>query len=116
MLSSQQQTLIVTVPVTEVKYVLHQKPGSPESLRVDYYAGLLKAASEWVCIGHDGYPRQRAESWWRVRSKIDHMPSTAKEALEWLRYDQRILRQPAAVILSKAGKYPQIISHQWEHA
>jgi DNA repair protein RadD len=112
-LSSQRESMFDTVPVTEVRYVLHIKPGSPQSLRVDYYAGMLRTVSEWVCLSHEGYARQKAEMWWRARTKIDHIPGSAEEAIEWLRYDQKILREPEQIVVAKAGKYPTVLGYKW---
>lgn len=111
---SQQQDEFETVPVTEVRYRLHQKEGSPNSVRVEYFDGILKKATEWVCLSHSGYARQKATVWWMVRSKIEAIPESAEEALEWLNYDESILRVPSTVTISKAGKYPTVVSHQWE--
>ena len=113
-LSSQQETMFETVPVTEVRYRLHQKEGSPASLRVEYYDGILRKASEWVCLSHQGYARIKAESWWRTRSTIDAIPGSTDEALEWLDYSDAVLRKPAQIIVTKSGKYPTIVSYQWE--
>ena len=113
-LSSQQATF-VEYPVTEVRYQRHQKPDSTDSLRVEYYDGLMRVASEWVCLSHEGYARKKAEAWWAMRTKIDAIPGNTEEAIEWLEYDDQILRRPAAVIVSRAGKYPTVISHQWSH-
>jgi DNA repair protein RadD len=113
-LSSQKQTMFTTVPIDEVRYRLHEKPGSAPSLRVEYYAGMLRVASEWVCLSHEGYARKKAESWWTIRSKIDAVPGDVDTALEWLEYDSEILRKPAAIIINKSAKYPAIVSYQWE--
>jgi DNA repair protein RadD len=113
-LSSQKEAMFDTVPVTEVKYRLHEKPGSPPSLRVEYYDGMLRQASEWVCLSHPGYARRKAEMWWTARTRIDAIPGTAEEALEWLEYDGRILRAPAAIVLTKGAKYPTVVSYHWE--
>lgn len=113
-LSSQKETLFHTVPVSEVRYRVHTKEGSPPSLRVEYYDGMLRAASEWVCFSHQGYARTKAESWWRQRTTIDAIPGNTDEALEWLDYSDAILRKPAAIIISKSSKYPAIVSYQWE--
>jgi DNA repair protein RadD len=112
-LSSQRETMLETVPIDSVRYCRHQKEGSPPSLRVEYYGGMLRIASEWVCLSHQGYARKKAESWWTTRSKIDAIPGDVEAAIEWLDYDEGILRQPAAIIVSKAEKYPQIVSYQW---
>lgn len=113
-LSSQQDSMFLTVPVTEVRYKMHHKEGSPPSLRVEYYDGIMRAASEWVCLSHQGYARTKAEGWWRQRTTIDAIPKTTEQALEWIEYSDAILRKPAAVIVNKSAKYPTIVSYQWE--
>jgi DNA repair protein RadD len=37
--------------------------------------------SEWVCIEHEGFARQKAEAWWRQRSQYE-VPASIDEALE----------------------------------
>lgn len=113
-LSSQKENLFETVPVTEVRYRLHHKEGKPPSLRVEYYDGMLKKAAEWCCLSHEGFARTKAEKWWQQRSKIDAIPGSTEEAIEWLEYDQSILRAPEAIIITKAEKYPSIVSYHWE--
>jgi DNA repair protein RadD len=113
-LSSQKENLFETVPVTEVRYRLHHKEGKPPSLRVEYYDGMLKKAAEWCCLSHEGFARTKAEKWWQQRSKIDAIPSSTEEAIEWLEYDNSILRAPEAIIVTKAEKYPSIVSYHWE--
>jgi DNA repair protein RadD len=113
-LSSQRETMFETIDVDDVRYRLHAKQGSPDSLRVEYYDGLLRVASEWVCLSHEGFARKKAEQWWRTRSTIDAIPQTTTDALEWLDYSTAILRKPAAVIVNKASKYPTIVSYQWQ--
>ena len=113
-LSSQRESMFDTLEVTEVRYRLHDKPGSPPSLRVEYYDGVFRVAAEWCCLSHDGFARVKAERWWMQRSRIDAIPSSTMEAIEWLEYDERILRQPSAVTITKSGKYPSIVSYQWE--
>lgn len=113
-LSSQRDGMYDVVPVGEVRYRLHRKDGSPPSLRVEYYDGMMRAASEWVCLSHEGYARKKAEQWWHTRSKIGAIPGTADEAIEWLDYDDKILRRPSAVVVSRQGKYPSIVGYQWD--
>ncbi len=115
-LSSQKETMFETVPITDVRYRLHQKEGKPPSLRVEYYDGLLKKAAEWVCLSHAGYARTKAESWWRQRATINAIPSNTDEALEWLEYSNEILRKPSEIVVNKSSKYPTIVSYQWGNA
>jgi hypothetical protein len=70
LLSAQQQAVNTWHDVTRVEYKLHRKPGKPDSVRVDYYDGLLCVASEWVCFEHGGFARQKAEQWWIRLTKI----------------------------------------------
>lgn len=113
-LSSQQETNFEVRPVSEVRYKLHVKPGSPTSLRVEYYDNLIRVASEWVCLGHEGFARKKAERWWTQRTTIDAIPGDAEQALEWLEYSDAILRQPASIVVTKKDKYPQIVSYHWQ--
>ena len=112
-LSAQRDSMFVTVPVTEVRYRLHRKDGSPPSLRVEYYDGIMRAASEWVCLSHQGYARTKAEVWWKQRTTIDAIPRDTDQALEWLDYSDAILRTPAQIVINKAAKYPAIVSYNW---
>jgi DNA repair protein RadD len=113
-LSSQKESMFETLQVTDVRYRIHRKEGSPPSLRVEYYNGLIRQASEWVFMSHDGYPRRRAEAWWNARRAINAIPGSTEEALEWLEYSDQILRKPSAIIMTKQEKYPQIVSYHWE--
>ena len=113
-LSSQVEEMFEACPVTEVCYRLHRKEGSPPSLRVEYYEGLTKVAQEFVCLGHSGFARMKAERWWMQRATIDAIPANAEEAMEWLDYSDAILRQPSSVTVTKQEKYPRIVSYSWQ--
>jgi DNA repair protein RadD len=71
--------------VQDVFYSVHTKRGAgddvPKSLRVDYKIGWHKYQSEWVCLEHDGFARQKAVAWWKKRSH-DPVPATAQEAVD----------------------------------
>jgi DNA repair protein RadD len=71
--------------VDEVFYAVHVKrdapPDAPRTMRVDYKIGFQTYVSEWVCFEHQGYPRQKAEIWWRTRSD-EPVPGDAEEAVE----------------------------------
>jgi DNA repair protein RadD len=71
--------------VQEVFYSVHSKRGAgddaPKSLRVDYKVGWHKYQSEWVCLEHEGFARQKAVAWWMKRSH-DPVPATAQEAVD----------------------------------
>ena len=61
-----------TYPIDRARYARHQKPGSPDSLRAEYWCGLRIAACEWVCLDHQvGFARAKAERWWAQRNPTD---------------------------------------------
>lgn len=110
---SSQKPAFEIIDVTDVEYRLHHKAGSPDSLRVDYKAGFLTVASEWVCPAHPGFARKKFEQWWSARQLIDAIPADTDEALEWLNYDKGILRKPMAIVTMKEGKYRKVCSYHW---
>ena len=96
--------------VSRVDYKLHQKEGKPDSMRVDYYGGLLRVASEWVCFNHVGYARQKAENWW-MRREQKSMPSGTQDALEWLEFHD--IEEPARIATRKNGKYTEVKDYEF---
>ena len=88
--------------VRDVDYLRHRKPGAPDSLRVDYLVGA-KVVSEWVCVEHTGYAREKAVAWWRLRG-ADPPPDSVDEALA----RAAELRSPAEAVLVRDGKYHRI--------
>ena len=71
--------------VRDILYSVHTKkdapPDAPQTMRVDYRLGLDYWVSEWICFEHTGWPRRKAEQWWRQRSP-DPVPDTAEEAVQ----------------------------------
>ncbi len=71
--------------VRDVSYSVHTKRGAPadapKTMRVSYCVGLNHWQSEYICVEHKGFARQKAESWWRRRSP-DPVPDTAERAVE----------------------------------
>lgn len=70
--------------VMDISYSVHTKrdaaPDAPQSMRVDYRLGLSQWQSEFICVEHSGYARQKAEAWWSQRSP-DPVPDTAEQAV-----------------------------------
>jgi DNA repair protein RadD len=92
------------VPVTSVSYARHDKPGKPPSLRVDYWSGLTHH-SEWICIEHQGYPRQKAASWWANRAQGLPLPRRVDEAIAC----SAKLRCPSEIAVRPSGRYTEIV-------
>ena len=110
---SDQLPAVRAVEVTEVRYRKHLKAGSSDTLRVEYWADLNCIAKEWVCLSHQGFARRKAERWWQERSNIPHIPSSTQDAIDWLAYDEHILRRPIQVMVDTTQKYPSVIGYAW---
>jgi DNA repair protein RadD len=97
--------------ITKVGYAMHRKEGKPDSLRVDYYSGLMRVASEWVCFNHVGYPKQKAQDWWLKRDKM-FMPSGTQVALEYLQAQK--ISEPIRIATRKNGKYTEVKQYEFD--
>ncbi len=99
--------------VAEVSYHVHYKRNDPTaapSMRVDYRSGFASNFSEWVCLEHTGYARQKAEQWWRRRSN-EPVPDTVDEAVD-LASSGALAPTLAITIERKAGeKYDRVVGH-----
>lgn len=90
----------------ELRYSRHTKIGAPDSLRVDYYAGMRIVAREWVCLEHPGYVRTKARLWWkRYAGHHAEPPLTIDEALDRVAE----LAVPKEILVDETQKYPEII-------
>jgi DNA repair protein RadD len=98
------------VPVMNVAYRQHNKPGKPPSMRVEYTCGLAQHR-EWVCVEHGGLPREKAVRWWRRRLPGSRVPTTAAEAIKRA---ERELPKPAQIAVKPSGKYTEIVDVWFE--
>ena len=96
------------VPVVDWQMRRWEKPGSPDSIRVDYLAGLNRY-SEWVCPEHEGYAGQKAAEWWSWHGGSAPFPKTAGEALA--RQDE--LSMPAMIAARPRGRYFDIVGRSF---
>ncbi len=95
------------VDVDKVTYRLNPgKADKPDTMRVDYFCGLARH-SEFICIEHSGYPRQKANQWWNRRNRYDcGLPDVVKDALK--RTDELIV--PSQIQVKPNGKYTEIVA------
>ena len=100
---------IVKYDVTNVTYAIHKKDGSPDSLRVEYWAGLNIVAREWVCIEHGGFAGEKARGWWWKRSRME-CPGSTVSALGMT----DALHHPSTITVNETGKYPEIVRFEFE--
>ncbi len=93
--------------VSHVIYNLHEKIGSPPSIKVTYFCGLFQF-HEWVCLEHAGGASKKARDWWRQRH-AEEPPPTTHQALQKISQ----LRMPARISVHVNLKYPQVLSSEY---
>jgi DNA repair protein RadD len=101
--------------VQQVRYGVHYKrnagPEHPPTMRVDYEVSFSDRRSEWVCFEHEGFARQKAEAWWRKRSK-EPVPETVEQAVA-ICESGGIASTTAITVRSVAGEqYDRIVAHE----
>ncbi len=101
--------------VQDVTYSVHAKrgapPEAPRSMRVTYRLGLSHWQSEFICVEHDGYARQKAEAWWRRRSP-DPVPDSAERAVEVVEAGGLAVTEAITVRTVVGEKYDRIVSYK----
>lgn len=102
----------VKVEPSEMAFSVHRKAGKPDSLRVDYYSGPLRVATEWVCLFHDGIAQARARQWWQQHVGTA-MVSNIEEAVEVAQIQAQL---PTYLYIQNEGKYERIVSRGFSHA
>lgn len=105
------------LPVYEVRYRKHYKkggfPDDPCTLRVEYVTrqGSVSSwvrnavVSEWVCLEHSGFAKNKAAAWWKLRSN-DPMPDTVDRAIDMA--EGGGLAVPSKIWVVPEGKYTRI--------
>jgi len=125
LLSAQMQAVNTWHDVTRIDYKMHSKPGKPNSMRVDYYDGLLCIASEWVCFEHTGYARQKAINWWlrllSTQQDLISVPDTVSTALKLIEAVKSVhqkqgvsgFKEPTRIATRKNGKYTEVKEYEF---
>ena len=91
------------IDVEDVRYYVHRKDGSPDSMRVEYHCGLT-VHKMWACFSHQGMARARAESWWR-RHASTKIPKDTTEAVSRL----KDLTAPASIQVKPNGRFFEVV-------
>ena len=94
--------------VSGVSYSRHDKLGGLPSLKVTYSSGFT-SYSEWVCIEHQGYARQKAAEWWRKRAPGCPVPLSVDEAIA----QTARLARPSDISVRPSGRYFEISDHRF---
>lgn len=97
------------LPVHGVSYSRHDKLGGLPSLKVTYNCGL-KSYSEWVCVEHQGYARQKAAEWWRRRAPDCPVPLTVAQAIA----EAERLARPSEISVRPSGRYVEVSGYRFD--
>ena len=98
---------IVTKKVNKILFHRHKKPGKRPTFKVTYVCGNIDFYNEWIAFEHDGYPKQKAQAWWRKLGQ-GTCPLTVQEALS--RTSQ--IRKPKSITVDRFDKYPKVIQYE----
>jgi DNA repair protein RadD len=106
-LSSQQPPEVWKV--NDVFYCVHTKKDAdeftPKTLRVDYLCGIGVKISEWVCVEHEGFARDKALLWWASHSN-DPFPQSAQHAVDIAQAGG--VAKPMEITVLREGKWPRV--------
>jgi len=94
------------------------KKSGKRMLRVDYHGPSSSSdwhpiATDWVCVEHDGYARQKAEEWWRTHfTGAGPCPDSVETAMEMKEYHRPV----EAIWTVPDGKYQKITKYRFGRA
>lgn len=90
--------------VESVSFARHKKLGKPDSLRATYVTQAGEY-SEWVCLQHDGYAREKAVAWWKRRAPGTSIPLSISDALA--RTSE--IQPPSEIKVRRVGKFNEVL-------
>ena len=97
--------------VTDVRYRGHLGQSGAISMRVEYQCGPLSTYSEYVCLEHTGYARERAVMWWQRRAPGSPVPHNVAAAIP----TAELLPRPTHIHVRPDGKYFRIQGVRFDH-
>ena len=98
-----------TLKVDSIYVSRNRKPGSPDSVRLQFRSGL-RMHRHWVCLDHAGPAGVLAQSWWRRFIPVPRgCRVSVSEALGDLFVSQTLLNAIKTITVQKNGKYWNII-------
>lgn len=85
------------------------KEGKPDSVKVTYLVGL-KAINEWICCGHTGFAKTKADRWWIAHGGQRPFPKGVIEFLE--RQGELMETTEVQLDYGRNPKYPDVLAHR----
>jgi len=100
--------------IDSVEFSRHEKEGKTPSMRVDYFGPGTRSrwdavASEWVCIEHEGFARQKADAWWRQFFPGVPCPDVLDVALAVAPHARKV----KAIWTQPDGKYTRVTGYEF---
>ena len=93
--------------MTSRNFYYHEGKGDkPPSVKVSYMAGMT-AINEWICPQHQGFPKSKADRYWRAHGGLRPFPRTV---MEWLER-QAELRDTVEISVKPRDRYWDVIGH-----
>ncbi len=93
--------------VTSRNFYYHEGKGDkPPSVKVSYMVGMT-AINEWVCPQHQGFPKSKADRYWRAHGGKMPFPKTV---LEWIER-QAELADTVEITVKPRQKYWDVVGH-----
>lgn len=93
--------------VTSRSFYYHEGKGDkPPSVKVSYMSGM-NAINEWICPQHQGFPKSKADRYWRAHRGKMPFPKTV---LEWIER-QSELADTVEITVKPRQKYWDVVGH-----
>jgi DNA repair protein RadD len=89
----------------------HKKPGSPDSVRVQFRSGL-RMLRHWITLDHPGPAGVLAQQWWRrfISVPRGHI-TTVSEALSDLFVSEKLLDAIKTITVVRKGKWFEVVDY-----
>lgn len=101
--------------VLNINYIPHnmQKKDKTPCLRVKYTLDDGTSVSEYICVCHDGFARQKADNWWnKMGGNIKDIDVLGLEMLCQIANDN--LNKPQRILVGKRDKYDRIFDYEFK--
>lgn len=93
--------------VTSRSFYYHEGKGDkPPSVKVSYMVGMT-AINEWVCPQHQGFPKSKADRYWRAHGGKMPFPKTV---LEWIERQSELV-ETVEITVKPRDRYWDVVGH-----
>lgn len=93
------------LPVIGRSFHYHDKVGGTPSVRTHFVTGIGVAHKHWLCPGHQGYPKQKADKFWKDHGGAMPAPRSPEE---WINRKNE-LNRTREIQVRPSGRYYEVI-------